>query len=265
MKITIFPILLLFTLLSATKAEEKLTLFTAPFSNLTKESKYDHAVVGFGDLIGVLLATDENIVLVERLDLDVVNAERRLKSSGLTDTGNARYIALAKELKADTMLVGHLSLDEKDQLIIGVKAIEIETERVVAVDLQKVENSDFDQAVQTLTNRFAEKLQITLPELTDPTIEDRPMASLYFGKGLSFFYSGNLDAAIMNFTRTLRLDPDYVEAHYFSGLAYYNLKEPKHAAIEWRALKRKKPEFELPEQATELLEKDASKRNDSKK
>ena len=252
---SICRVVLFLFLFGLTQAEEKKkrTIFAAPFSNLTTNPNYDHAVVGFGDLIGVLLSTHDNIVLVERMGRDVIDAERNLKESGLVTTGDSHYVALARELKADTVLTGHLSINEEGKTVIGVKGIDIESERVVAVDSEVVEDNQIDDALQKLTNRFGKRLQITLPKIDTPDFEDRPFARLYFSKGLSRYYSGNLDAAIMNFTRALRLDPDYVEAHYFSGLCYQQLKEPDHAAVEWNALLKKRPDFQLSEEELALL------------
>lgn len=227
------------------------TLFAAPFTNQTGESTFDHAVIGFGDLLGALLSSHESVSLVERMSREAVDAERRLQASGLI--GEEHDIALARELMADTVLIGHLFRNEKNILGLSIKAIDIETERVVAVDSEIIPNSNFDEALESLTNRFAEKIQITLPKIYNPELDERPFASLYFGKGLSCYYSGNLDAAIMNFTRALNLDPHYIEAHYFSGLAYQQLKEPRHAAIEWKHLIQKRPGFPLSEEESRLL------------
>ncbi len=238
---------------SLSAANQTRTLFTAPFENLTTDTSYQHAVAGFSDFVGVLLSTHESVILVERMGKRAIEAERALRSNGLVASGDAWHKNVAQQLKADTLLTGALSQNENGSLLVSLKAIDITSERVVATGTQVVEDHEYHLALEELALRFADKLQIPLPERTETEFETRPFASLYFGKGLSRYYSGNLDAAIMNFTKALSYDPDYVEAHYYSGLSFLQLNEPEHAKIEWNHLLRKKPDFPLTDEQRELV------------
>ncbi len=229
------------------------TLFSAPFSNLTTDDTYTHAVAGLSDYVGIILNSHESVILVERLGKQVIEVERLLQERGLTHTDNNWHIAVARELRADTLLTGHLSQNEHNELIIGIKAIDIDSEQVLAVGHQTVVDHQYHTAIERLADRFAEKLKLPPLETNHLQHDDRPLASLYFGKGLSRYYSGNLDAAIMNFNKALAYDPDYIEAHYYSGLAYLQLDELIPAQIEWRQLLKKKPDFPLGEDEIKTL------------
>jgi tetratricopeptide (TPR) repeat protein len=106
-------------------------------------------------------------------------------------------------------------------------------------------------------------MALPLPEIDLKQIDASPIASLHFAKGLSHYYAGNMDAAIMQFMRTMDLDPDYTEAHYFSGMAYYRLKESPHAAIEWRKFLRREPKSKLAAKVKVLLAEATEREKDS--
>lgn len=206
------------------------TVFAAPFDNETGQGQYDPAGAAMGDLVAVLLAKQPNIRVVERQRLLALAEEQALTLRGLT--GRKYAVRAGKLLRADTVLVGRLYLME-DKMTVAVTVLDIDTERVVAAEQLSCRPTYLVEAALQLARRLGRQMSLPLPDIDPKDIDASPIASLHFAKGLSRFYTGNMDEAIMQFMRTMDLDPDYIEAHYWSGMAYYGLREHGHAIIEW--------------------------------
>jgi TolB-like protein len=217
---------------------KKRTVFPAPFDNESGQEQYDPAAAGMGDLVGVLLAEQEHITVVERQRLLALAEEQAKSLRGLT--GDKYAIQAGKLLKADTVLVGRLYLVE-GKLMVSVKALEIETARVMAADELACRPEDILEAALQLARRLAKQMALPLPQIDLKAIDSSPIASLHFAKAIGHYYGGNMDAAIMQLMRTLDLDPDYVEAHYWAGMCYYRLEEFDHALIEWKKYFQREP------------------------
>ena len=212
------------------------TILAAPFGNETTKEQYDPAAAGMGDLIGVMLARQEHIRVVERQRLGALTDEQALTLKRLT--GKEYALKAGRLLEADTVLLGRLYLI-KDQLTVAVQVVEVATSRVAASDELSCRTEDLPDAALQMAQRLGKQMTLPLPEIDIKNIDKSPIASLHFAKALSHYYAGNMDPAIMQFMLTLDLDPDYYEAHYWSGMAYSGLGEHEHAVIEWKAfLKR---------------------------
>jgi Flp pilus assembly protein TadD len=46
--------------------------------------------------------------------------------------------------------------------------------------------------------------------------------------------SGQISTAIADFEQAIRLKPDYAEAWYNRGIAYFQAGEPEHACADWK-------------------------------
>lgn len=217
----------------------KRTVFAAPFENATGKEQYDPAAAGLADMVAVMLGHQEGIAVVERQRLMALTAEQERALKGLTGTDYA--VKAGKLLWADTVLTGRLFLIQ-DKMTVSVKAIDIATERVVASDQISCRPTYLMEASLQIARKLAEQMKLPLPEIDLKKIDKSPIASLHFAKALSHYYAGNMDAAIMQFMRTMDLDPDYIEAHYWSGMAYQRLREYPHAVIEWQKYLKRIPE-----------------------
>jgi tetratricopeptide (TPR) repeat protein len=51
----------------------------------------------------------------------------------------------------------------------------------------------------------------------------------WFKKGYTFTLSGNYQEAIDAYDKSIELNPNFAEAYYIRGTAYYNLGDPKRA------------------------------------
>jgi len=228
----------------------KRVIFAAPFENQTNQEQYDPAAAGMGDLVAVLLANQKHITVVERQKLLSLTAEQAKALKGLT--GKKYAIAAGKLLKADTVLVGRLFLI-KDKLTVSVKALDIATARVLAADQISCRPTYLTEAALQMARRLGKQMSLPLGKIDLKKIDKSPIASLHFAKAISHYYSGNMDVAIMQFMRTMDLDPDYVEAHYWMGTCYQRLGEFSHARIEFEKFLKRQPKSPKAEQIRKLI------------
>ena len=227
-------------------------IFAAPFENETGQEQYEPTAAGMGDLLAVMLAQNEQITVVERQQLAAVIAEQAISLKGLTARDYA--IRLGKLIKADTVFTGRLLLFE-GKLHVSVQALEIPTARVVAADQIACRPSYLVEAALQMARRLGEQMSLPLSEINLEELDKSPIASLHFAKALSYYYAGNVDAAIMQLMWTMDLDPDYTEANYWSGMSYYKLGDYAYAIIEWEQFLKREPESKYAEKAKELLAK----------
>ncbi len=250
----------------ATKSSEarsrpvRRVVFAAPMENVTGQEQYDPAAAGMGDLVAVLLARQKHITVVERQRLLALTAEQARSLKGLT--GDKYAIGAGKLLKADTVLTGRLFLI-KGKLTVSAKVIDIATARVVAADQLSCRPEYLMEAALQMARRLGKQMAMPLPKIDLKKIDKSPIASLHFAKALSHYYAGNMDAAIMQFMRTMDLDPDYIEAHYWSAMAYSRLGEDAHAVIEWEKFLKRQPKSKHAEQIKKMLEKAKAREKDS--
>jgi curli biogenesis system outer membrane secretion channel CsgG len=228
----------------------KRTIFPAPLENETGQEQYDPAAAGLSDLVAVLLAQQENVAVVERQRLEALTAEQAASLKGLT--GGKYAIQAGKLLKADTVLTGRLFLIQ-GKLTVSLQAIDIVSERVMAADQMAFRAEDVVETALQLARKLGQQMSLPLPEINLKDIDKSPLASLHFAKALGDYYAGNMDAAIMQFMRTIDLDPDYTEALFWSGMAYQRLGEHDHAAIEWEAYLKREPDSKRAEAVRKLL------------
>ncbi len=235
---------------TATTKPVRRTVFAAPFENATGQEQYDPAAAGMGDLIAVLLAQHPQVRVVERQELMVMAEEKARSLKGLTAKDYA--LRAGKLLKADTLITGRMFLI-KDKLTVSVQALDIATARVIAADQLSCRPTYLLEASLQAARKLAKQMAMPLPKIDLKKIDKSPIASLHFAKALSYYYAGNMDAAIMQFMRTLDLDPDFVDAHYFSGLCYQRLGEDPHAIIEWEKFLKRLPKSERAKKVSRLL------------
>ena len=188
--------------------------------------------------------------MVERQRLEALTAEQAASLKGLT--GGKYAIQAGKLLKADTVLTGRLFLVQ-GKLTVSLQAIDIGSERVAAADQMAFRAEDVVESALQLARKLSRQMSLPLPEINLKDIDKSPIASLHFAKALGDYYAGNMDAAIMQFMRTIDLDPDYTEALFWSGMAYQRLGEHDHAAIEWEAYLKREPDSKRAEAVRKLI------------
>jgi tetratricopeptide (TPR) repeat protein len=233
-----------------TDLQKRKIIFAAPFDNETGQEQYDPAAAGLGDMIAVLLAEQEHIRVVERQRLDELGDEQARTLKGLT--GSKYAVAAGRLLYADTVLTGRLFL-LGNKLTANIKAIELSTQRIVATDEISCRPVYLMEAALQVARKLAKQMALPLPEIDLKEVDKSPIATLHFAKAVSLHYAGDMDGAIMQFMRTVDLDPDYHEAHYWAGLCYFKMKEYAHAIIEMRDFLKGAPKSKRAEHAKRLL------------
>jgi tetratricopeptide (TPR) repeat protein len=223
--------------LPATRPAEKV-IFAVAFDNATGQDQYDPAGAGIGDLIAVMLAQHDGIRVVERQRLDALTAEQARTLRGLT--GEKYAVAAGKLFRADTVITGSLYLVQ-GKLTVTAKAMDIASERVAAAGQLTTRPEYLVEDALQLSRNLAKQMSMPLPAIDPAKIDKMPIASLHFGQALSSYYSGNLNAAIMGFMRTLDLNPDFSETLFWSGLCYSRLEEPEHAVIDLTDFLKREP------------------------
>ena len=226
------------------------TVFAAPFENATGQDQYDPAAAGLSDLVGVLLAEQQNIQVVERQQLRLLTEEQAQSLKGLT--GDKHAVQVGKLLHADTVLAGRLFLVQ-DKLTVSVKALDLGTSQVIAADQLSFQPRYLMEAALQMARELGKQMSLPLPEIDLGKIDRSPIASLHFAKALGDFYTGNLDAALMQLMRTIDLDPDYMDARHLAGVCYLRLGEDAHAIIEWEKFLERQPDSPLAPETRELL------------
>ena len=78
-------------------------------------------------------------------------------------------------------------------------------------------------------------------------------ATAVFDQGLIFWNAGRLDDARQQFERTLELDPEHGEAHYWLGMANLNAGQMAEAAAEFRIYLEREPNGRFAATATGIL------------
>jgi TolB-like protein len=222
----------------ATEEKELPRLFTAAFENDTGEEQYDPAAAGMADVVSAMLTQQTKVRVVERQNLLALTEEQSASLKGLT--GEKHSLAAGKILRAQRVMTGRVYLAD-GKLTVGVKILDLATGRVLAAEQESCRPADLIEAAAQLARRLGTALELPLKEVDVKAIDKSSLAGLHFGKALSHYYAGDMDAAIMQFMRTSQLDPDLVEAHYFCGLAYWKLKQPRDAMVEWKIFLRRSP------------------------
>lgn len=233
----------------ATRAAKR-TLFAVPFENATGQEQYEPAAKGIGDLLAVMLAQQEGIAVVERYQLEHLTGEQALALKGLT--GDAYAMAAGKLLQADTVITGRLFLVD-DKLTINAKALEIGSARVIGSNQLSCRPEDLLEIALQLGRSLGKQMALPLPDIDPTRIDASPLASLHFAKALGHYYAGDMDSALMQFMRTIDLDPDYTETLYWSGLCYSKLGEDAHAIIDWERFLKEQPSSPHAGQVKKLL------------
>jgi tetratricopeptide (TPR) repeat protein len=69
------------------------------------------------------------------------------------------------------------------------------------------------------------------------------LASVYNNRGNAYSELGNYEDAIADYTRAIRIDPDYASAYYNRGIEYKNLKNYEDAIADYTRAIRIDPDY----------------------
>ena len=85
------------------------------------------------------------------------------------------------------------------------------------------------------------------------TAHPQRVAAVFYDKGVELFNSGNIQASINSFERTLEADPENVRAHYHLGIAYVNVGQTDKAKEHLTKFLEVAPDDPDAATATEML------------
>lgn len=124
------------------------------------------------DLLFAQLVARDDMVLVERQDLDKVLQEQELSAAGFTDPAHS---AVVGRLTGAKVLIAGSVLQVGDNLYLVAKLIGVETSRVVGASAKGKATGDVDELVAELGGEVAAKIQRQASELVakSATRQDR--------------------------------------------------------------------------------------------
>lgn len=123
----------------------------------------------------------------------------------------------------------------------------------LALDPENAETYDGLAEIYNAQRRFddAAEASATAARLSGGGGGDDPTA--VFDQGLIFWNAGRLDEARQQFERTLQLDPEHGEAHYWLGMANLNGGQMAEAAAEFKIYLDREPNGRFAATATGIL------------
>ena len=123
----------------------------------------------------------------------------------------------------------------------------------LALDPENAETYDGLAEIYNAQRRFddAAEASAAAARLSGGGGADNPTA--VFDQGLIFWNAGRLDEARQQFERTLQLDPEHGEAHYWLGMANLNAGQMAEAAAEFQIYLDREPNGRFAATATGIL------------
>ncbi len=123
----------------------------------------------------------------------------------------------------------------------------------LALDPENAETYDGLAEIYNAQRRFddAAEASAAAARLSGGGGADNPTA--VFDQGLIFWNAGRLDEARQQFERTLQLDPEHGEAHYWLGMANLNGGQMAEAAAEFQIYLEREPNGRFAATATGIL------------
>ena len=123
----------------------------------------------------------------------------------------------------------------------------------LALDPENAETYDGLAEIYNAQRRFddAAEASAAAARLSGGGGADNPTA--VFDQGLIFWNAGRLDEARQQFERTLQLDPEHGEAHYWLGMANLNAGQMVEAAAEFQIYLDREPNGRFAATATGIL------------
>lgn len=225
-------------------------VFVATFENLTGNVLYDPVSDGFAELLAVRLAECPGVIVLDRRDLAAVNKEVAQRLA--TARNEAELTKVARMLHASHVISGRIYKSESNLRVV-VHTLEIASARnsAAAEITTTTENmiTGAGELAAQLATQFGRPSVAKSSNLTDST----PASGLCAAQGLSSFYAGDMEQAIMYFMRAVDIDPDYSDAIYWSALSYQRLGLDDHAALDCVEYIKKMPNGRYADEARKLL------------
>ena len=243
--VVVLAVLLMLAAIPAAVAETaSTTIAVMPFRNVCKDASFDWLGYGFAETLGTKLCMVHGIQYVERTDLSKAIRELKLQDTALVDPATASK--LGKIVGAKYMIVGSYQ-KVGSNLKVDARVVDVET----SVAKKSADDTGTMSGVFDLEASLAIKLVAALgmavPESTAQAIAKPATESLsayeWCSKGDQALESGNAEEAIVDYNKAVSIKPDYADAQYFLGHAYFWLERFQEAANAYKQAIRIKPDY----------------------
>lgn len=204
------------------------------------------------DLLVGAVSASGRIRVVDRERLDDLLREQQLTLKGLADKGNSAVIG--RLLGADRIVTGRLFIRD-DHIRIIAQIVDVHTAVIQATCQAEGPMADLLGHVTDLARDLSEQLEIPFDPGRIEAIDNHPIVSVNFLRGLGFFYTGEYELAIRDFMTSGDLDPDLTERHYWKARAYMALDDFELARLELIRYLTVSPEAGRAPESRRLLDK----------
>lgn len=210
------------------------------------------------DLLQASLSQHSEVTVVDREHLSKLMSEHEVTVRGLSDPVTAAR--LGGLLGADKFINGSVMMANND-IVIVANVLDVRTSTVLASKKIRGLPANLADLSMELAGQLVTVLNIKASSTGE--IEQQPMGSLHFLRGLGFYQSGNYDRALSEFMLCGDMVPDHPSYRYWIGLCYFQLKGFDHARIEFSHFLRDQPKSDKAEEAMRFLKECEDKLKDS--
>ncbi|MGZ8470417.1 MAG: CsgG/HfaB family protein [Gemmatirosa sp.] len=186
----------------------------APLRLAARDTALAPLAYGLADLLLADLAVSRQLVVVDRVRLDVLVREIRLAGRGLVDSATAPRVG--RLVGARRLVLGTLAVMPDGRLRIDGRLADVATGQVQSVVSGSTPLADVIAAEKEVAFRILAQLGVTLTPAERAAIALRPTrdvgALLAYGRAVRFEVEGRYDLAARESERALQRDPDFTRA-----------------------------------------------------
>jgi len=177
--------------------------------SVDKKLQYDPMEKGFAYLMIHRMNNSTQLKVIERERIQWILDEIKLQDQ--YDMEGA--VRLGKQLGVQTVLLGSFII-VNDQIWLGTRLVKVETSEILLTDEVKGELDEFFDLVDKLSEKVAEKINVSLKEDTTAEVSEAPSldAIMSYSMGLSFLEKEDYKNAYDKFQEALKFDPNYEKA-----------------------------------------------------
>jgi TolB-like protein/outer membrane protein assembly factor BamB len=225
-KASVLAPILLFLTTAASGADKFKRIAVMPFENTTQEKTLNWIGGGISECLTTGLANISGFTMVERTRLSDALKEIKLGQSASVDPATAQK--MGKILGADSIIIGSF-LKFQDNIRIMARVVEVETAEVRSTARVDGAYNKLPNLQDDLSAKLALEMKGSLPASDKRKLEALPSKNLDAVQALSdgayFLRSDMIQDAVKQFDRAIALDANYIEAHYYKGVALARLKQ----------------------------------------
>jgi TolB-like protein len=208
---------------------KKPKILVTVLNNSSGQKEYEPLREGLADLILLRLSQEQTCVVVDRDSLGNVLDELKLNLAGLTENESLKAGQL---IGAQYLLSGGFFIHD-GKIQVDSRLIDIQTSVVMGTDQSEGKISDVDGLVDRLVVKLLKNAHFNPNSNGNFTFDNSPVVNLHFVSGLSSYYAGLFENALVDFEYVLHSDPTYSSARYWLGMSYKQMDELSHAKIEF--------------------------------